>query len=100
MLINKSYIDGNGRLAISARLRKQLNLKKGDQVTTKITDEGLLISSFQNNLAKVRQLIKHHIGDKSLVDELISMRREEAAKEEAEFADYKTNKNPANESQQ
>ena len=101
MLASKTYIDGNGRLALSAHLRKQLNLNKGDQVYIKLTDEGLLISSFQTKLVKARKLLQQYISDdKSLVDELISMRRAEYLLEEAKYTQFKLSEENLNESKE
>ena len=54
MIVQKSYIDNNGRLAIPIKIRQKLKLKIGDEVTIKYNR----INSF-NLSFKYRKSKKH-----------------------------------------
>lgn len=57
MVALKSYIDGNGRLAIPAKIRKKLRLGKGDEVSIKYDDSELIVSTFSSNMEKARNIL-------------------------------------------
>ncbi|MEY4463414.1 MAG: hypothetical protein RLZZ81_385 [Pseudomonadota bacterium] len=80
MIIQKSYIDNNGRLAIPIKVREKLKLKIGDEVTIKYNDSELIVSTFHSNIEKARNILdKYKVID--LYKELKLMRKEDAAKE-------------------
>ncbi len=80
MIVQKSYIDNNGRLAIPIKVRHKLKLKIGDEVTIKYNDSELIISSFHSNIEKARNILDKY-KDVDLYKELKLMRKEDAAKE-------------------
>ena len=80
MIVQKSYIDNNGRLAIPVKVRQKLKLKIGDEVTIKYNDSELIISSFHSNIEKARNILDKY-KDVDLYKELKLMRKEDAAKE-------------------
>ncbi len=80
MIVQKSYIDNNGRLAIPIKVRQKLKLKIGDEVTIKYNDSELIISSFHSNIEKARNILDKY-KDVDLYKELQLMRKEDAAKE-------------------
>ncbi|MFP3012390.1 MAG: AbrB/MazE/SpoVT family DNA-binding domain-containing protein [Rickettsia sp.] len=80
MIVQKSYIDNNGRLAIPIKVRQKLKLKIGDEVTIKYNDSELIISSFHSNIEKARNILDKY-KDVDLYKELKLMRKEDAAKE-------------------
>ncbi len=80
MLSQRSYIDINGKLAIPIKIRKQLNLKPGDEVSLKCYDHELRVVTFQVPLEKARNTIAKYTN-RSLVGELKAMRIEDANKE-------------------
>ncbi|WP_081482377.1 AbrB/MazE/SpoVT family DNA-binding domain-containing protein [Rickettsia australis] len=57
MIIQKSYIDNNDRLAIPIKVRQKLKLKIGDKVIIKYNDSELIISTFYSNIAKARNIL-------------------------------------------
>ena len=80
MLPQKSYIDTNGKLAIPIKIRQRLKLKPGDEVSLKWTEHELVVTTFHAPLEKARSIIEQYTN-KSLVDELKAMRKEDADKE-------------------
>lgn len=72
----KSYIDTNGRLAIPAKIRKKMNLNKGDEVTLKYSDSELVISTFHTNIEKARTILNKY-PELELQKELTLMRKED-----------------------
>ena len=66
----------NGRMIIPALFRKQLNLKAGDEVIVKLSnDNDIIVHSPKQSLKKLQELFKNTSG--SFVDELFEMRRKE-----------------------
>ena len=65
----KSYIDSNGRLAIPAKIRKKLNLNKGDEVTIKLSESELVVSTYHANIDKARGILNKY-GDLDLQQSL------------------------------
>jgi AbrB family looped-hinge helix DNA binding protein len=71
-----------GRIVIPARMRKALGMEIGRNVTLTLGEEGIRISTRENALRRIRELMKDKIDPKrSIVDELIRERREETANE-------------------
>jgi AbrB family looped-hinge helix DNA binding protein len=76
-------LDKRGRLTLPAALRKRLDLKPGDRLVLIIDNEG----GFR--VVSAREVARRSLGiyrdlapGRSLVDELIAERREEARREE------------------
>jgi AbrB family looped-hinge helix DNA binding protein len=69
----------NGRMIIPALLRKTLDLKAGDEVVVRLSaDNDIVIHSPKQSLRKLQVLLTSKgNNDKSLVDSLIEMRRNE-----------------------
>ena len=70
-------ISENGRIIIPATFRRELNIKPGDEaILTLSADNDIIIHSPKQSLQKLQNLVasKHK---KSLVDDLIEMRRNE-----------------------
>ncbi|HJD59877.1 MAG TPA: AbrB/MazE/SpoVT family DNA-binding domain-containing protein [Rickettsia endosymbiont of Omalisus fontisbellaquei] len=79
MIVQKSYIDNNGRLAIPVKVRQKLKLKIGDKVTIKYSDSELIISTFHSNIEKARSILDKY-KDIDLYRELKLIRKEEEIK--------------------
>ena len=79
-MLQKSYIDNNGKLAIPIKIRRQLKLKSGDEVQLKYSDNELIVTTFMAPLEKARSIIAKYTN-KFPVNELEAMREEDAAKE-------------------
>ena len=68
----------NGRMIIPAMFRKQLDLKAGDEVMVKLSqDNDIIIHTPKQSLKKLQELIKNKVNNESLVDALFEMRRKE-----------------------
>lgn len=68
----------NGRMIIPAMFRKQLDLKAGDEVMVKLSqDNDIIIHTPKQSLKKLQELIKNKGNNESLVDALFEMRRKE-----------------------
>jgi AbrB family looped-hinge helix DNA binding protein len=74
-----------GRIVIPAACRKQVGLQAGEEVLIKVIPEGLLLTSYEQAMATFQDQVSKLVGPGvSLVDELITERRTEAAKEDGE----------------
>jgi AbrB family looped-hinge helix DNA binding protein len=74
-----------GRLVLPARLRRHLNLQPGDRLIASVDDEGAIRLISARDLAhQLWGLYADVAPGRSLVDELIAERREEARREEEE----------------
>jgi AbrB family looped-hinge helix DNA binding protein len=75
-------VNENGRLVIPASFRKALGINPGDEVLLRLGDDELQIFTLQKRLESAQKLVKRHLKPgESLVDELISERREAARRE-------------------
>lgn len=76
-------LDERGRLVLPARLRQRLNLQPGDRFIIRVDDEGgVRMVSAREQARRLRGLYSHIAPGRSLVDELIAERREEARRED------------------
>jgi bifunctional DNA-binding transcriptional regulator/antitoxin component of YhaV-PrlF toxin-antitoxin module len=81
----KARLNNEGRIVIPFACRKQLGLTAGQEVMVSITEQGLLISTFEQALKRFQDEVTRLVGPGvSLADELIAERRVEAAKEAGE----------------
>jgi AbrB family looped-hinge helix DNA binding protein len=73
-----------GRVVIPAEYRKALGVGVGDHMVIELKGDELRLRSRQAAIKKVQAMLRKHIPDesRSLADELIAERREEAAREE------------------
>lgn len=75
-------IDGQGRIVIPAAIRHALKMEPGDPVAVRIVDGEIRITTRRAALERARAVVMAATqGRRSLVDELISERRAEAARE-------------------
>ena len=78
----KTTIDKGGRLVIPSVYRKALGIKPGDAVMLILEDGQLKIITRHQALAQAQALVRKYIpAGRSLSEELIQERREEAARE-------------------
>lgn len=77
----KSYIDSNGRLAIPAKIRKKLHINKGDEVTIKLSNSELVVSTYHSNIERAREILKKY-GNPDLQSSLQSLRKQDIEDEE------------------
>lgn len=74
-----------GRLVLPAQLRQRLNLRPGDRLIASADEDGTIRLISARDLAhQLRGLLADVAPGRSLVDELIAERREEARREEEE----------------
>ncbi len=72
-----------GRLVVPAQLRRRLGLQSGDRLIITVDDDGGFRAMPARVLAgRLRGLYRDLAPGRSLVDELIAERREEARREE------------------
>lgn len=77
----KVTIGEGGRLVIPAAYRKALELKPGDEVLLSLENGEIRIVSSRQAVARAQTLLRHYIPKgRSLSEELIKERREEAAR--------------------
>jgi len=73
-----------GRVVIPAEIRKRLGLNAGDTLFFRVQGEVLIIESQQTRIRRVQESLSRLLpAGRSLADELITERREEARREEA-----------------
>lgn len=78
----KTRLGQGGRLVIPTEYRRRLGLETGDEVLMRLDEEGLHLSTPAQAVARAQALVRRYIPEeRSLSDELISERREEAARE-------------------
>lgn len=78
------HLDRQGRLVIPASLRRLLGFEAGDTLVAR-QEEGRLVLEKQEMIKlRLQARFSKLPGDKSLADELIAERREEAKREAAE----------------
>jgi AbrB family looped-hinge helix DNA binding protein len=76
----KTIIGEGGRLVIPAAFRKALGLKTGDEVLLVLEDGELRVVSPRQAVARAQNLVRRYVSrERSLSEELIQERREEAA---------------------
>jgi len=74
-----------GRLVIPAPVRRALNLRPGDVLVLQIDNDRLILERREAILARLQALFADAVPQgRSLVDELIAERREEARREDGE----------------
>ena len=75
-----------GRVVIPAEFRKALGVGIGDEMVIELQGDELRLRSRQDAIKRVQAMVRKYIPDenRSLADELIAERREEAAREERE----------------
>ncbi len=77
-------IGAQGRVVIPAHLRKALGFKPGDRLVARQVGESLVLERREAIEKRLQARFGHIPREVSLVDELISERRAEAAREERE----------------
>jgi AbrB family looped-hinge helix DNA binding protein len=83
MPIARARIDRAGRILIPAKLRSELNMVPGDSVILEISGDELHVRPYRLAIREAQAIIRKYVPDRdrSLVDELIAERRQEAERE-------------------
>jgi AbrB family looped-hinge helix DNA binding protein len=75
----KTDLSANGRIVIPAAIRQALGIQAGDSIVMEVEGGVLRIESFRQRLSRIQDEIIRLVGpERSLADELIAERREEA----------------------
>ncbi|HZP23337.1 MAG TPA: AbrB/MazE/SpoVT family DNA-binding domain-containing protein [Terriglobales bacterium] len=75
-------VNENGRIVIPAAFRKALGIEVGDEVTLRLQDDTLNITTQQRRIARAQRRARKYVkAGTSLVDELLAERREAAQHE-------------------
>ena len=69
-----------GRMVVPARIRKALGFRPGETLVARIEDEHLVIEKPESVERRIRARFRRS-GGRSLAEELIAERREEASRE-------------------
>jgi len=78
----RARVNENGRVVIPAVFRKSMGINVGDEVVLRIEGDELRISTLKGRIERAQRLVRHHVKPgTSLVDELISERRDEAKRD-------------------
>jgi AbrB family looped-hinge helix DNA binding protein len=77
------HLGDRGRLVLPAAVRRQLHLQPGDRLVVSVADDGTLNLVRAGDLARrLKGVLARQGPERSLVDELLAERREEARREE------------------
>jgi AbrB family looped-hinge helix DNA binding protein len=78
----KTKVNEGGRIVIPAKMRKALGIEVGKNVTLTLKTDSLEITTREKAFKRIEEMMKPHIKpSRSVVDELINERREEAKNE-------------------
>lgn len=86
----QAKIIAGGKIVIPAELRRELGLQTGDTLVVEREGNAIVLKTYLQVVKEVQAEFRALIGpyEGSVVDELIAERREEAAREEAENAEW------------
>ncbi len=77
----KTVIGKNGRLVIPAAYRRALGLEPGNRVILILEEDGIRLVTARQAIQRSQALVRRYIAeDRSLSQELIQQRREEATR--------------------
>ena len=78
----KTKIGKGGRIVVPAKYRKALDLKPGDDVILVLEDGEVRITTLPRVIQRAQEIVRRYNPEgRSLVDELIRERRDEADRE-------------------
>jgi len=81
MTVERVQMNDQGRIVIPAAIRRALGFEPGAELVLRVQDDSLHIQRLAAAVAEIQAVVGQYAGDRSLVDELIAERREEAAGE-------------------
>lgn len=75
-------VNENGRILIPAAIREQMGIKPGDSVVWRLEDGVLHVESYRASIRRLQaEMQKYKKPGKSVVDEFLKEKREEARRE-------------------
>ena len=77
MQVLKTRITEGGRVVIPAKLRKQFNLKIGQEIILSLIGDSIVLLNKKQALKIVQSIFKMYSSKKSLAKELLAERRKE-----------------------
>ena len=78
----KTKVTEGGRIVLPAKMRKAAGIEIGNNVTITLKDGSLQITTRDQAIRRIEEVMKEYIvRGRSVVDELIAERREEAENE-------------------
>jgi AbrB family looped-hinge helix DNA binding protein len=73
------HVSAGGRIVIPSQFRRVLGIEVGDEVLIGLDEGGIRISTRKQQLRRAQELVASHVStERSLADELIAERRDEA----------------------
>ena len=81
MTVHHTRIIEGGKLAIPARLRKELGFKTGDTVLLELDAGELRVRPLSAAIARAQEIANRYAPERVLSEELIAERRAEATRE-------------------
>jgi bifunctional DNA-binding transcriptional regulator/antitoxin component of YhaV-PrlF toxin-antitoxin module len=90
-LAGRAKVMAGGKLVLPAELRRAAGIAPGDTVTVELDGETLRVMSLLAQIRRAQELIRPFLptDGRSIVDEFIAEKREEAAREDAEAAAWR-----------
>lgn len=78
MFVYKTIIGENGRIIIPAKIRKEANLKVGQDIIMNVQNGEVKISSYTSQITNIQETVRQYTQGKiSLVDKLFELRKED-----------------------
>ena len=78
----KTKLGQGGRIVIPTEYRRELGVEPGDEIILHLDEEGLRLYTPAQAVARAQSLVQRYVQEeRSLSEELISERREEAERE-------------------
>lgn len=73
-----------GRVVVPAPIRRELGIEEGAELMARVDGDAIILEPRSAAIRRLQALFAHIPRDRSLVDELIAERREEARREALE----------------
>lgn len=82
MMESRVKINDNGRVVIPAAMRSALRIEPGDELVMRVVNDELRITTLKGRIERAQNHVRRFVKPgRSLVDDLVAMRREAAKRE-------------------
>ena len=82
-LVMKTKVAEGGRIVIPAKIRDALDIKIGENVNLEVENDELRVTTSRQALRRLQKLVRQHVSpDRSIVDEFLREKREEAKRDD------------------